>query len=380
MQGYDVIVVGLGAMGAATLHALAQRGVRALGIERFGIAHGHGSSGGETRLIRLAYFEHPDYVPLLRRAYTLWREVEAAASRSLLFETGILYVGTPDGDLIAGSRRAARAHALELETLDAAALTERFPRFRAPDGYVADFEPRAGYVLCERAIATHVALAESRGAAVRTGERVLRWQSGAAGVLVETDRGRYQAGALVLTAGSWSGALLASLGLPLQVTRQPLFWVAPAGAPAGAFDLGRSPCWAIQRPDRPGLFYGFPQLPAALAATPGVKLAHHAPGAPVDPDSPQRPASGSEFDAAMAAVAPFLPELAGPRRADRVCLYTLSADGHFIVDRHPEHERVVFGAGFSGHGFKFAPVIGEALADLAEHGRSSLPIGFLGLR
>jgi sarcosine oxidase len=379
MHGYDVIVVGLGAMGAAALRELARRGARTLGIERFEIAHGHGSSAGDTRLIRLAYFEHADYVPLLRRAYRLWRELEAQTGRSLLFETGTLYLGTPDGELITGSQRSAREHGLALERLDEAALRARAPAFRLPEGYVAAFEPEAGFVLCERALGCFAEQAAAHGAVIREGEQVLGWEPVAGGVAVTTNRDRYQADAVVLAAGSWSASLLGTPGVPLTVTRQPLFWIEPA-APPGTFDLGRSPCWAIQRPDRPGLFYGFPRLPGELAPTPGVKLAHHAPGETTAADAPRRPAGDDELGALLDAVAPFLPRLAGPKRSDRVCLYTLSADGHFVLDRHPQHPQVVFGCGFSGHGFKFAPVIGEALADLALGGRSALPIEFLGLR
>jgi sarcosine oxidase len=377
MRGYDVIVVGLGAMGAATLRELASRGARTLGIERFEIAHGHGSSAGDTRLIRLAYFEHADYVPLLRRAYRLWRELEEHAGQSLLFETGTLYLGTPDSELLAGSQHAAREHGLVLEHLDHAALRARAPEFRLLEGYAAAFEPEAGFVLCERALRSMADQATVHGAVICQGERVLAWEPVSGGVAVTTDRDRYRADALVLTAGSWSAALLGSLGVPLTVTRQPLFWIEPG---VDAFDLGQSPCWAIQRPDRPGLFYGFPRLSVELAPTPGVKLAHHCPGEPTQPDAPRRPAGHDELDELLEAVAPFLPRIAGPRRADRVCLYTLSADGHFVLDRHPEHAQVVFGCGFSGHGFKFAPVIGEALADLALSGRSALPVEFLRLR
>jgi len=378
MASYDVIVVGLGAMGAATLHHLAARGVRALGIEQFGIAHGRGSSGGDTRLIRKAYFEHADYVPLLERAYTHWGELQQQVGQRLLYEVGTLYLGHPDGEVVAGSRRSAAEHGLALEEVDEPTLAAEFPQFRCPEGYVALLEPDAGFLLCEQAVRAHVEAALARGAGLLVGEPVTAWKAQPGGVEVVTRSNRHTAGALVLTAGSWSGRLLAELGMSLRVTRQPLFWVQPEN-PA-AFSLGNSPCWAVQRHDRPGLFYGFPGLPGRLTAQLGAKLAHHTPGETVNPDQQLRPADDQELAPLLDALAPFIPGLSGPMTGSRACMYTLSADGHFIVDVHPQHRNVVFGCGFSGHGFKFAPVIGEALADLATTASSPLPIEFLRLR
>lgn len=364
-------------MGAAALDQLSGRGARVLGIDPYGIGHDLGSSGGETRLIRKAYFEHPDYVPLLERAYANWRDLEHDTGAALLQQTGILYLGADDGDLIDGSRRSAVAHGLALEPLDDADLARRFPGFRRPPDYVAMFEPEAGFLLSERCVRSHVTRALSRGATVAVAERLVSWQAEAGGVRVDTDRNSYRAGALVLAVGSWTAACCPDLELALTVTRQPLFWIWPRD-PA-AFRLGRLPCWAVQRNDMPGLLYGFPLLPASFGATPGVKLGHHHPGAALDPDAPRAPASRAELDRLLAALRGFLPDLDGAWSGSMVCAYTMSPDGHFIVDRHPGHHNVVLAAGFSGHGFKFASVLGEALADLALTGASDLPIGFLGL-
>lgn len=378
MQTFDVIVAGLGAMGSAALDHLSGRGVRVLGIEPFGIPHGHGSSGGETRLIRKAYFEHPDYVPLLQRAYANWRALEADTGDSLLHTVGVLYLGEPDGELVAGSARSAADHRLALERVDEPVLARDFPGFRCPQGYVALWEEEAGFLLCERAVRAHVARGLHRGARIATGERVLDWRAHADGVEVTTDRRRYAAGTLVLTAGSWSSRLLPGLDLPLRVTRQPLFWLQPARPEA--FALGRMPCWAVQRTDAPGLFYGFPALPGQLSAQLGVKVAHHTPGDLADPEVERVPATHSECQAVLDAMTPFVPGLEGPMTASKVCLYTSTADGHFLVDLHPGHHNVVVACGFSGHGFKFASAMGEVLADLALEGRSEAPIGFLGWR
>lgn len=374
----DVIVAGLGAMGSAVLDHLSARGVRVLGIDPNGIGHGFGSSGGETRLIRKAYFEHPDYVPLLERAYQQWRALEDDTGARLLHPTGTLYLGLLERDLIAGSRRAAAIHGLDLETVSDEDLARRFPQFRRPDGYQAAFEPEAGFLLSERAVRAHVGRALNRGAEVVIGERLQRWQAHAGSVDVVTERRRYRASTLVLALGSWTAALCPGLDLGLTVTRQPLFWVWPRRP--REFALGRLPCWAIEHAEVPGLLYGFPALPASFGATPGVKLGHHHPGEAVTPDAPRRPAEVSELEPLLEVLRAFMPDLAGACTGATVCAYTNSPDGHFIIDRHPEHANVVLACGFSGHGFKFASVLGEALADLALAGASALPIGFLARR
>jgi sarcosine oxidase len=378
VESFDVVVAGLGAMGSAAADHLARRGAKVLGIDPFEVPHDVGSSGGETRLIRKAYFEHPDYVPLLARAYENWQSLEAGTGEQVLYRTGTVYVGDPDGELIRGSRLAAAEHDLPLTTVDDRALADLHPFLRRPEGYAALFEPDAGFLLCERAIDAQARRAAAHGATLLAGERVVRFASTGAGSGVEvvTERRTVAAGALVVTVGSWAPALLASLGVSLRVTRQPLFWLP---APTG-FELGSVPCWAVQRPEAPGLFYGFPALPAGLAGNRGIKLAHHHPGDVADPDAPRAPATAGELAGVLGAVAPFLPDLEGPALASKVCLYTSTTDGHFVVDRHPEHPGVVFGCGFSGHGFKFASAMGEALADLALNGRTELPVGFLGLR
>ncbi len=314
---------------------------------------------------------------LLERAYAGWRGLEADAGEALLHTVGTVYIGRPDSALVDGSRRSAAAHGLALEALTGDELARRFPPFCCPDGYQALFEPDAGFVLCERAIRAQVARALDHGATIAVGQRLVSWRATGDGVEVTTDTALHHAGGLVLTVGSWSGGVLKDLGVPLEVTRQPLFWVQPGGHD---FDLGRCPCWAVQRPDRAGLFYGFPALPGSLAAGVGVKVAHHAPGEPADPDAPRGEVRPGELRAVLSALVPFLRGLGNTPTGTHVCLYTNSADGHFIVDRHPHHDRVAFGCGFTGHGFKFAPAIGEALADLVMEGKSALPVDFLKLR
>ncbi len=379
-QSFDVIVAGVGAMGAATLSALARRGVRVLGIERFDVPHAFGSSGGQTRLIRKAYYEHPDYVPLLERSYVLWRELEARTRSSLLFETGLVYAGPPDGEVIAGVLRAARTHGLAVETMTPRDDSSRMPPLRVPESFTTLFEPAGGFVLCERAIASFAQDALAHGAELHARERILNWEPDGDGVHVVTDRGAYRASRLVISAGAWAEHFLADLGIALRVTRQLVGWVQPQSLAAFAF--GALPCFAIQddTPGFDGLYYGFPALPSSVFAGPsGLKAGHHTLGAQVDPDTLDRTPLPREEASFRAGLTKFLPAANGPLLAAQVCMYTNSQDGHFVIDCHPKHEQVVFACGFSGHGFKFAPVIGEALADLALDVRSSLPIGFLSL-
>lgn len=373
-MNYDVIVLGVGAMGAAALERMAARGARVLGLEQGTVPNSLGSSGGDTRLIRKAYFEHPDYVPLLERAYEGWRRLEALSGAALLWPTGTIYVGQPDGPLIAGSKMAAATHGLALEQLSPADVNDRFPQFRVPEGAIVAFEPEAGFVLAGDSINACTELAVAQGATLMSETKVEGWSADTAGVTVSTSAGRFQAGSLVVAAGSWSCRIGQLSGLALDVTRQPLFWSWPDRF--AEFRLGEFPCWALETPGHPGIYYGFP---AAIPGTryAGTKFAHHAPGDSCEPDGPKPPASEAEYHATLQAVSSLLPGIGGTRLGSSICMYTNSRDGHFIIDRHPENDRVTVACGFSGHGFKFAPVMGELLADYALGGSSELPAEFL---
>lgn len=372
VSGFDVIVVGVGAMGSSTCFHLASRGVRVLGLEQFDIPHARGSSHGQSRMIRMAYYEHPDYVPLLRRAYELWDEIEHVSGQKLLHVTGGVYMGPREGEIVGGSLQSARQHGLPHELLDRATVAERYPQFQIPDDWSALFEPRAGFLLPERTVAAYAEAALRRRAELHGHEPVIEWRATDRGVSVRTTRGEYQADHLVFCGGPWSGRLVSELGVPLVVTRQVLGWVWPKN-PA-FFELGRLPVWAIEKPG--GIYYGFPMMPDS----PGFKLADHSFGAPTDPDRVAREVTAEDERTFRPAIQQYIPEAQGPTLAMRVCLYTHSPDHHFIIDRHPEHGRVTVACGFSGHGFKFASVVGEVLADLAMQGRTSLPVEFLGLR
>ncbi|MDH3584968.1 MAG: N-methyl-L-tryptophan oxidase [Phycisphaerae bacterium] len=373
---YDVIVIGVGAMGASTCWHLARRGHRVLGLEQFGIPHDLGSSHGRSRMIRLAYYEHADYVPLLKRAYALWRELEGESGRQVLFPCGGLYMGPASGEFVRKSAEAADRYGLAYERLEADELRRRYPMFVVPGNYAAMFEPGAGYLRCEDAVSDLTAQARGHGARLHEHEAVRAWEAHGRGVSVTTEGGVYQAEKLVITAGAWSQAVVPDLGAPLSVTRQTMAWLEPTEPQL--FTADRFPCWGIEDPDGAGLFYGFP--PAA--GKPGLKVAHHRPGEIVDASTVDRSPRSGDADPLLKLARAHLPKAAGTVLSLGVCLYTNSPDSHFIIDHHPDpatEGRVALACGFSGHGFKFTSVVGEALADLATEGSTDLPIGFLGL-
>ncbi|HEY0605949.1 MAG TPA: N-methyl-L-tryptophan oxidase [Herpetosiphonaceae bacterium] len=352
---YDVIVLGLGGMGSAAAYTLAARGLRVLGLEQFTPAHDRGSSHGGTRIIREAYFEDPAYVPLVQRAYTLWRALEQATGRQLLQITGGLMIGQPDSELVTGAIASARIHQLEHTVLSADESRQRFPMFALEPEDVAVYEPRAGLVRPEECVSAHLEMAVRSGAELRFEERVLSWTADDNGVAVETAQGRYTAGKLVITAGPWIGELVRELGPQLQVERVPVYWFEPRNA--ALFEPERCPIYIWQRDDV-GFFYGFPRIDQQ------VKIARHYGGQITTAETIDRAVHPNEFAEMRAIVARFIPELAGTLIKTNVCMYTNSPDLHFVIDRHPQHANVAVAGGFSGHGFKFCPVIGELLADL----------------
>ena len=361
----DVIVIGLGADGSAAAAHLAKRGTRVLGLEAFARGHTNGSSGGLTRVIRLAYYEHPDYVPLLKRAWTLWRELESATGEALLRQTGGVYAGPRGGELVAGSLRSAREHSLDHELLDPAALRERLPLFRFDPEWWGLAETTAGYLLPERCIEAHLRLAERNGADLRFGERVASWSRDGGAVRVTTDRGTYRADRVIIAAGAWNARLLPRIAPLLQVKRVPLFWFEPV---AERDALAALPVYIVDSGIGHGC-YGFPYLPDQ-----GLKIATHGAGTPADPDTIDRDAHPADEAPVREFIRTRLPVADGPVRAAKICMYTVTPDEHFIVDVEGP---VAYASACSGHGFKFASVMGEVLADLALDGTTRHPIGFL---
>lgn len=370
-EHYNCIVIGIGGVGSAALCHLASRGLKTLGIDRFGRAHDSGSSHGETRIIRLAYFEHPHYVPLLHHAYTLWAELSQAAQEKLYHEVGVLEIGPPDGEVIPGVLRSARDHSLEVEELDRDTATARFPGLRIPPGSMAVFERQAGYLRVEACVEAHLRIAERHGAEIRTHQAVNEWRADGAGVTVQAGNDRFTADRLVITSGAWASSVLDELNLPLKILRKSMFWYAtdsPHHTAAQGF-----PGFFYEEPE--GMFYGFP-----ASGSGGLKVAEHSRGHPLtDPLSVDRDVDPGE----QRRIEAFLHRnLAGVSRQllrHATCFYTMTPNGNFIVDRHPEHPQVCFAAGLCGHGFKLTSVLGEVLSDLAQTGATKHPVEFLSL-
>jgi sarcosine oxidase len=376
MPTFDVIVLGVGTMGSAACAHLARRGVRVLGLEQFGISHTIGSHHGDSRIIRLCYYEHPDYVPLLHRAYELWRDLENHSAQRLMHLTGGIYMGRPNGEFITGTLRAARQHKLDHDVLTHSDLRTRFPQFQLPHDYVGVWEPNAGFLLPEKCVSAHAVLALRGGAELHGHEPVVEWSADKRGVTVRTTRETYSAGHIVICGGAWSQSLLRDLGVPLKVTRQTLGWVQPRRQELFAF--GVLPVWAIDHDDGTQ-HYGFPMLEGEAfgSARPGFKVAHHWQAEETSPDTINRvpqPQDEADFRPVLQSM---IPDADGPLLSMAVCMYTCTPDSNFIIDSLLPERPVTIACGFSGHGFKFAGVIGEILADLATTGQTRHPISFL---
>ncbi|AHG93512.1 FAD dependent oxidoreductase (plasmid) [Gemmatirosa kalamazoonensis] len=357
MTSFDVVVAGLGAMGSAAAFELARRGASVLGLDRFAPPHASGSSHGRARIIREAYFEDPLYVPLVRRAYERWAELERLAGRTLLVPTGGLMLGPPDGVVVAGALRSAREHGLPHELLDAREVHHRVPGLRVTSDMVGVWEPRAGFLVPEAVIAAHLALAADHGAELRVEEPVRTWDAAGDGVVVTTARGTYRARRLVLAAGAWMSSLLGAASPPLVVERMVQHWFRPA-RDTGLYAPSRFPIFLCEyAPGR--TWYGFPDVGD------GVKVALHHQGEPADADTLRRTVAPAEIAYVHALLRTFLPDADGAHAESAVCMYTNTPDEHFVVDRHPAWPQVIVASACSGHGFKFSSAIGEILADMA---------------
>ena len=371
---YDVIVLGLGAMGSAAAYHLAARGKRVLGLERFSAAHDLGSSHGDSRIIRQAYHEHPSYVPLAQRSYQLWERLEQDSGRSMLERTGGLMVGPPGSPVVEGAILSATQHNLPFEVLTAGELKNRFPAFRPRDNETAMFEAAAGFLRPEVAIHAHLQMASQCGAELHFHEPVKAWSATSSGdsVTVTTEMGVYQAARLVLAPGAWAPQILSELQVKFDVRRHVMCWFQPLGNTA-IFRSNACPIY-IWDVDGANCFYGFP---ITGGMNDGVKVAMHSGGQRCTADTVNRDISEADIDELRDYLKAFIPALSGPYSRAVVCLYTLTPDQHFVVSLHPSYRQVSIAAGFSGHGFKFSCVIGEALADLAIDERTRSSFDFL---
>jgi sarcosine oxidase len=363
---FDVIVLGAGGMGSATLFELARRGRRVLGLEQFDLVHNLGSSHGHTRVIRKAYYEHPNYVPLVQRAYERWYELEQITGRHLLTECGCLSLGLPESEMIQGVQQSAREHGLPVEVLSIWDIRRNYAAFALRDNFIGVLEKGAGFLFVESCVEAYLDKAQEFGAAIHAREKVLSWVATDSGVEVQTERNRYTASRLVITAGPWAGHLLSEWNKTLTVMRQTMHWFGTAAD--GQFRRNSFPIYLAEVPE--GIFYGFPVIDNN-----GHKVARHY-GAPELADAAliNRTISPDDEQQVRGFLNAHIPIVNGPQNRAEVCIYTLTPDRHFILDLHPEYPQVAIAAGFSGHGFKFSSVVGEIMADLAETGSTKLPI------
>jgi sarcosine oxidase len=363
---FDAIVLGVGGMGSAACYELARRGRRVLGLEQFPLVHSRGSSHGHTRIIRTAYAEHPGYVPLVRRAFERWYELEQSTGRHLLTECRCLNIGPPGSELVEGVRASVREYHLGGIQVSGGEVAQFFPPFRFPPEYVGVLEQAAGFLYVEECVQAHIDAAVSLGAEIHAEEPVREWKTVGDGVEVATEKDTYRAAKLVVTAGAWATRLLADVGVPLAVMRQTLLWF-DVGSRAAEFRRGKFPIFIADVPGGP--FYGLPAIDPR-----GLKVARHynAPELP-GPEGVTWDVTDADVSAMRPLIDTYIPGL-GPFTAGQVCMYTVTPDRHFVIDVHPANPRVVVACGFSGHGFKFASIVGEVLADLAETGATRYDI------
>jgi sarcosine oxidase len=374
---YDVIVLGVGSMGSSACYHLAKRGFKVLGLEQFDIPHELGSHAGQSRIIRKAYGEGSDYVPLLERAYKNWLDLESETGSQVYYKTGLAYFGAQDDPFLATVKGSSKKYNIPLNELTTEECNLKYPQFRLPQNFQRLEEPEAGFITPERSILLYIQQAILNGAVIRTKEKVLEWKRDTSGIVtVVTNHGTYKAEKLIITAGPWTGKMIPSLSSNLTITRQAVAWVKPKKWEN--FTLGKFPCWILE--NREYDFYGFPILPVGMFGGPlGLKLALHYPGADTtDPDSVNRKTKVSDEKLLIDFLNQFIPDGYENTLVMKTCLYTNSPDHNFIIDYLSGHDKdVVYASGFSGHGFKFVSVVGEILADLAINGLTQLPIGFL---
>lgn len=371
MESYDVIVIGVGGMGSAACHHLARRGKRVLGLERFDVPHMMGSSHGVNRIIRLAYYEDPSYVPLLRRAYELWRELETGFGEQLLHITGSIDASHRDGEVFTGSLRSCELHDLPHEVLSSRELARRFPGYQLPDEHAALLQPDGGFVMAERSVVAHAFGALEAGATIKARESALEWESTPSGVRVRTDKGVYEADQLIISAGAWASRLIPELAELAVPERQVLAWFQPAN-PA-LFHPASFPVFNLTVDE--GRYYGFP-----VHGIPGFKVGrYHHRDEQIDPEEWNREPDALDEALLREFTARYFPAADGPVLTLRTCIFTNTPDEHFIIDRLGSDPNVIVASPCSGHGFKFSTVVGEILADLAIAGSTAHDISLFRL-
>lgn len=375
MENYEVIIVGAGSMGMAAGYYLAKQGVRTLLLDSYDPPHTMGSHHGDTRIIRHAYGEGKQYVPLALRAQQLWRELETVSGTKLFEQTGVLSAGPLADSFLQEIRESAETYSLPLEVLRASEVNERWPGISLPDHFYACLETSSGVLYSEKCITAYREQAIAAGATLLTHTPVTAIQPDGDGVIVHTEAHTYRAGKLLLSAGAWNPALLASLdlSLPLSPTRKTVAWF---GSEEDLYRADKFPAFIFKLADETS-YYGFPSIDQA-----GVKIGRHDGGVEIDPDRLERTFGAflSDEGDVRSFLETYMPQAAGALRQGRVCIYTMTPDEHFIIDRHPEHSQIVIAAGFSGHGFKFASAVGEAASELLTQGKSTYDLSMFSLQ
>jgi sarcosine oxidase len=378
-NAFDVIVAGVGSMGSSACYHLAKRGYKVLGLEQFSISHEYGSHAGQSRIIRKAYFENSAYVPLLTKAYENWKALEEETGTQIYFPTGLVYFGNPDHPFMKGVKQSASLYDIELEKPSPKDASIRFPQFKLPANFETLFEPDAGFLTPENAIRLYARQAAMHEAEIHSNEKVMGWTEDGSGIIVATDKGSYQGKRLIITAGAWTGKIIPQLSKKIKITRQFVAWVNPGNW--SDFIMDNFPCWLLADDTMPGCYYGFPILSEDRFGEPGgLKMARHYPAIHTDPDNVNRQISAEDENDLKYVADKYFNHPFHSILAYKICLYANSPDENFIIDKVPGFgEKVVIACGFSGHGFKFASVIGEILADLATEGETNFPIDFLRL-
>tara|TARA_Y100000996_G_scaffold412057_1_gene397341 strand:+ start:815 stop:2062 length:1248 start_codon:yes stop_codon:yes gene_type:complete len=375
---YDVIVLGVGSMGSSSCYHLSKKGFKVLGLEQFDIPNDKGSHNGQSRIIRKAYFEHPSYVPLLEGAYKNWKKLENEYGDKIYYKTGLAYFGPKNHLLIKGSLESAEKYKIEFNQFTKKEQLKNYPQFNIPIGYTNIFEKNAGLIIPEKAIVAFTKLALKNGATINTNEKAIEWLKKDNVIEVKTNKGRiYQCRKLVISTGAWISEVAQFSNL--EVTRQIIAWAKPKNNEE--FSLNNFPCWTYANNSSEGIFYGFPILPSNSFHGPfGLKFAHHFKGELTNPNNVKRSISNKEEKKLLNFIKDLMPNKIESINTVKTCLYSYTSDEDFIVDKHPENEDIVITGGFSGHGFKFASIIGEIVSDLVDKGNSKYPIDFLKIK
>lgn len=369
---YDVIVAGVGGMGSSALFQLAHAGLRVCGIEQFQPAHDRGSTHGDSRIVRKAYFLDPSYVPLMHRSYELMAELEHRRKMKLFHNVGLISAGVLGSPFHLGMEKCFATHSLPHETWTVDEARRHYPHFRLPEDSVVYYDPSGGFGNPEAFVRAQVQSALEEGAVLLTGERMLSWHANVGGVEVRTANRILWADKLVLTTGAWIIPELVKLGVSMTLKRKVQVWYKVTNIEPFRPEV----CPVFILKNRGGDFYGFPTLDGQT-----VKAAETSGGTKLSSANDQH---GELLQSDHENLTRFMHntfgELAGQPLAHKECLQTFTDDQHFIIDVHPVTSRVILCSPCSGHGFKFIPVIGELLWQLATDVRPNLDISLFGLK